>query len=149
MKKQKRWQIVLLAVIGVATVLIWSQSLKSAGQSSLNSNAVALPMAGNEGVSGDLFDTLLILVRKLAHFFEFAVLGVLWGLYSRLRPGKLAWLYGLPVALLDEGLQYFAPGRAPGVLDVVLDYAGYFCGFALVFSIAGWLLRRKKKSIKE
>lgn len=145
MKKQKIWQIVLLALIGVATALIWSQSLKSAGQSMQSSNPIALPMAGNEGVSGDLFDILLLLVRKLAHFFEFAVLGVLWGLYSRRRPGKFAWLYGLPVALMDEGLQYFAPGRAPGMWDVVLDYAGYFCGFALVFSIAGWLLRRKSR----
>ncbi len=145
MKNQKRWQVILLVLIGAATALIWSQSLKSAGQSSMNSNAIALPMAGNEGVSGDVFDILLMLVRKLAHFFEFAVLGVLWGLYSRLRPGKFAWLYGLPVALVDEGLQYFAPGRAPGLWDVVLDYAGYFCGFALVFSIAGWLLRRKSR----
>ena len=54
-----------------------------------------------------------------------------------------AGLYGLLVALADEALQGITPGRAPGLMDVVLDYCGYFCGFALVFSVADWLLRRK------
>ena len=45
--------------------------------------------------------------------------------------------------MVDEVLQLFAPGRAPAVTDVLLDWAGYAAGCALLL-LAAWLRRRQK-----
>ena len=145
-EKGKKWYEILLWVLIGATVLgIWSLSLRSAGSSTQQSNAVALPVIIGGGFRGDWFSYVVVLVRKLAHFAEFGVLGVWWGLYGLRRWLPCMWLYGLAVALMDEGIQYFVPGRAPGFWDVVIDYGGFFCGFALVFTVAEWWIRKKSK----
>ena len=146
---RRLWRWLLLAAIGVTTLIIWALSLRTAGVSGEQSDKLTLPLVSVTGASGDWFDQLFIFVRKMAHFIEFFGLGLLWGLYSRVRPRRLpfAWLYGLPVGMVDEVIQHFVPGRAPGVWDVALDYCGYFCGFALVFSVADWLIRRKMRKL--
>ena len=145
MKQRGRW--ILLTLIGLTTLTIWGLSLRSAGDSSTQSNALALPLAGAAEAKGEWLSIIMMIVRKLAHFSECAVLGLWWGLYAQRRPLKLAWLYGLPVAVIDELLQYFAPGRAPGFWDAALDYCGYFCGFALVMAAAEWRRNRKNRKV--
>ena len=76
------------------------------------------------------------LLRKLAHFLEFASLGLLLGWrISMDRQNK--WilptaLSGVSVACVDELLQHFSPGRAPGILDVGIDSAGILLGMSLL-----------------
>ena len=144
-KSRGLWRWLLLAAVGVTTAVIWYLSLRPGQTSVQQSDQMTLPLIQATTAGGDVFDMLIVFVRKMAHFIEFFGLGFLWALYSRVRPRPLpfAWLYGLLVALADEALQGITPGRAPGLMDVVLDYCGYFCGFALVFSVADWLLRRK------
>ena len=142
-----RW--LLPALIGLTTLGIWGLSLRSAGDSSAQSNALALPLAGAAEAKGEWLSILMMIVRKLAHFGEFAVLGLLWSLYGQRRPLRLAWLYGLPVAVIDELLQYLAPGRAPGFWDAALDYCGYFCGFALVLAVLEWRRNRKNRKVEK
>jgi len=146
-KNRQFWRFVVLALIGVTTAVIWRLSLVPAGESSRQSEQIVVPVVAATQQGGDFFDYLFIFVRKMAHFIEFFGLGLLWGLYNKLRPRPLpfVWLYGLGVGVLDELLQGLAPGRAPGMMDVVLDYCGYFCGFALVFAAADWYWRRKKR----
>lgn len=85
------------------------------------------------------------LVRKLAHFSEFATLGALslaLILVYALNFQKLAkWslVFGLFVAITDESLQLFTPGRAFQVGDILIDVLGFSFGF-LVF----YLIFRKK-----
>lgn len=71
------------------------------------------------------------LVRKLAHFCEYALLGAhlyfLPPLFAKVR-WQLVLLFGLPIALFDEGLQSFVPGRSPAITDVLLDFSGYLFG---------------------
>lgn len=149
-KTKRVWRWLLLAAIGVTTLFIWYLSLRPAGFSSQQSDQLALPLASATGAKGDFFDQLFVLVRKMAHFAEFFGLGLLWALYGKARPRPLPfmWLYGLAVGVIDEALQYITPGRAPGFWDVVLDYCGYFCGFALVFAVADWRIRRKLRQPK-
>ena len=93
------------------------------------------------------------LVRKTAHFVEFAVLGGLLCLVCKVcmvtggesgvgksggEPTKsgvvravCACLLGLLAAFLDETLQLFS-GRGSMVADVWLDFAGVVCGVAAV-----------------
>ncbi len=159
-EKQKRlYKGILWALIVLTVGAIWSLSLRSAVNSSEQSNSLALSVIGStvesvnnsESTSADasstkiFLDEWLVLIRKLAHFAEFAVLGLLWGLYGQLQWYPAMWTYGLGVALIDEGLQMFIPGRAAAVRDVVMDYAGFFCGFALVMSVARWIEWKKSR----
>ena len=85
------------------------------------------------------------LLRKLAHFTEFCLLGLcLTWLVSML--GKRPWvslLCGFLVACTDEFIQCFVPDRGPGIKDVLIDTAGVFLGTALL--MAGYALYKKNK----
>ena len=118
---------------------IFSNSLKSAEESEAQSEAALGLLTwffGLFGVDDVLREELL---RKLAHFAEFAILSLLvsltiftlWRLArsgespSRARP--LLW-GSLPIcfllALTDEWLQTLSEGRATEVSDVLLDTCG-------------------------
>lgn len=73
-------------------------------------------------------------LRKIAHFTEFAALGLLLGwLFGMLRK-KLSWpiLFGVAAACVDETIQMFVPGRGPGLRDVLIDSCGVLVGVLLL-----------------
>lgn len=76
-------------------------------------------------------------LRKCAHFSEFAVLGVLSSLtvsQTKLsRRGLIALGFCLAVAAMDETLQLFVDGRAGRVVDVMIDGVGALSGIGVVF----------------
>ena len=90
------------------------------------------------------------MVRKLAHFSEFFLLGAeltLYGMFfaksCRVKDGRRAVvvflksaLSGLAVAAADEIIQIFAK-RGPQVKDVLLDFTGVLAGTLLVILISG------------
>ena len=85
------------------------------------------------------------LIRKAAHFTEYAVLGALLFGAADTRFGL--WFppcFGLLAALLDETLPLFAAGRSGQVSDVWLDLAGFLTGWIVIALIA--LLRRKRRT---
>ena len=83
-------------------------------------------------------------LRKIAHFTEFRALGALLGwLFGMLRKGKLQpIMWGMAAACVDETIQFFVPGRAPGLKDVAIDTAGVLTGFVLL--LIGHTLIKKK-----
>ena len=86
----------------------------------------------------------MLLVRKLAHFTEYAVLGALLWLDWRLlgRDGLLLPLgAGLLFAAGDELLQTFIPGRSGELLDVLLDFSG-----VLAAVLPARLIRTRKEN---
>lgn len=74
------------------------------------------------------------LVRKMAHFTEFTVLGLcLCWLFGMLGKGTLApFLCGGLAACVDETIQVFVPGRGPSVRDVCIDSCGVLLGVILL-----------------
>ena len=92
------------------------------------------------------FDTLHILIRKMAHFTIFAVEGALLlsALMQTLR-GRIAACIALPgcavIAALNEYHQSFAEGRHASIRDVGIDFAGAVCAMALI-----WWIRRRKSA---
>ena len=140
-REKNRW--VLPVLIGAVTLFIWSQSLLPGKVSAQESGFFTTLLAGLLGM-----DTVPVwmhaLVRKLAHFTEFGVLGGLWSGQNARRPARLSWLYGLAVASADECLQMLSPDRGPAVTDVLIDYAGYLCGWLAVFGLIK-IIRRKEK----
>lgn len=141
MKKDTFWRIALPVGIALWTAFIWSRSLMSAAESTADSDGVARWLMGLLGWETQP-EWLTYVIRKAAHFAEFAVLGALWGGWEQVGRRRL-WPWGLPTGAVDESLQFFAPGRAPMVTDVLIDMVGYLCGWAL------WRLfvrlRHKKK----
>ncbi len=148
MKHERIKRAVWWAVIGLTVLFIWGQSLLGRELSRLQSESV-------QGFLGSLlgewvYDTFLYQnIRKVAHFAEYALLGMEWMGYRltvrgvRRPPWWLVWGFGPAVAVCDELLQ-FVSARAPRVTDVLLDCGGYASGAAVVFGLI-WLWRRLRK----
>jgi VanZ family protein len=80
-----------------------------------------------------------LLIRKAAHFTEYAVLAALWfrALARSRAPGTTAWLalaIGVAWAVLDEVHQLFVVSRGASVADIALDTAGA----ATAVGVARW-----------
>lgn len=134
----------LAAVLTALTLcFIWGNSLMPAEVSGTFSDQVkallqqllGLPV-GPETGGGTL-------VRKLAHWTEYFVLGL--ELAYLLRPLSAVLLSGLSAALLDETIQLFVPGRAGQVRDVWIDFFG-FCAGAAVMLLAGRDRKNRRKT---
>jgi VanZ family protein len=70
-----------------------------------------------------------LVLRKLAHAGEYALLGLL--LQRATRRPSLALLLGVLYAISDELHQHFVEGRVGSVLDVGIDAVGLAIGVAL------------------
>ena len=91
------------------------------------------------------------LLRKAAHFTEFASLGVCLSCLLRMirqRPWEhyiFPFLGGVAVACVDETIQIFVPDRGPGILDVMIDSTGVLAGIGL-FCLVYFMKNRGKLS---
>jgi VanZ family protein len=70
-----------------------------------------------------------LVLRKLAHAGEYAVLGAL--LLRAVRDERAALAAGIAYAASDELHQHFVEGRVGSPLDVLIDAAGVAIGVAL------------------
>ena len=128
-------------------VFIWGNSLLPGEISGAFSNWIKsllvpiFPSLGQEGSSGGF------LLRKLAHFTEFAALGVLLGwLFGMLQKGKLHPMgCGVLAACVDETIQVFVPNRGPSPVDIWIDTCGVAAG--IVILLMGHLYVRKKHTM--
>lgn len=89
----------------------------------------------------ELFDTWQFIIRKTAHFTEYAILAVFLSLFSFTYEGGkkrkiiLILLFIILCASGDEFHQKFVDGRGPSLRDVGIDTAGGAAGTALAFLI--------------
>ena len=86
-------------------------------------------------------------LRKLAHFSEYACMGILiFSIVYQWVMGKkkylIATLWVFLSAAVDEWHQYFVPGRYASIKDVLLDTCGGICGIVLLTLI----IKGRKKS---
>ncbi len=70
-----------------------------------------------------------LMLRKLAHAAEFALLGAL--LLRALGDARSALAAGVAYAISDEVHQHFVPGRLGSPLDVAIDSVGVLLGVVL------------------
>jgi VanZ family protein len=80
-----------------------------------------------------------LVLRKIAHFCEYAVLGGL--LVRATRRGPLAFVLGVLYAASDELHQHFVRGRHASPRDVAIDAAGVLCGVLAARRIGAWTAR--------
>lgn len=127
--KMKKTISVLLLILWIA--FIWCHSM--------------MPAPVSEGQSGRILEILRrfpmfrswltdYIVRKAAHFTEYAVEGVLVGWCSRQFHDKTydhvsrILLTGFLTAFFDETIQLFVEGRSGKVSDIWIDICGFMCG---------------------
>lgn len=133
----KMWLGVCLAIV-VVTLLIWGNSMRTSTQSAQQSGsllAFLMPWLTALGIQPEGFHTIL---RKLAHFSEYGLLGVLWtmelwlGPHREKRRGAMERLsLCMLTAFLDETIQLFVPGRSGEIRDVWIDTAGAWTGIVI------------------
>ena len=131
-------------------VFIWGNSLLPGEVSGAFSDWVKAILA--KLFSGDADDSSGGgLLRKVAHFTEFAALGLcLAWLHGMLQKGKLRpFLWGVLAASVDETIQRFVPDRGPSVKDVCIDSAGVLTGIILLWIGHDYFKRRSAKSSME
>jgi len=129
-----------LLIIGILiNIFIWTNSLMPSNLSSSQSGLIVnliYPVFKN------VFDvnTFTTVVRKLAHFTEFMFLAIIFSYYFKSinikNPYLITMIYGLIVAIIDEAIQLFIPGRAGLIIDVLIDFSGVITGVLVVFIIS-------------
>ena len=112
---------------------IWGNSLLPAQASQALSDGVHDFLSSFRTIAAAPLDGSA-LVRKLAHFMEFTALGLLLSWQSALTEKNRRYVlhWGVAAACVDEIIQFFVPGRAPGLLDVVIDTCGVAAGMILL-----------------
>ena len=81
------------------------------------------------------------IVRKLAHFTIYTVVGILIMAFIStyniilLKKFIISIGVGLVYAVSDEIHQYYVPGRTPKLMDVGIDIAGVFLGIIIVLIV--------------
>jgi VanZ family protein len=147
-----------LALVVLVLLFIWGNSMLPADLSSVESGYFEqllrpLLLSLQAALARlDIVVTLSHLVRKLAHFTEYMVLGlVMTALFVQPGGRSRFWLAEglcLVAALIDEGIQMFSEGRGPGLRDVAIDFSGATLGVILLtLALALYRLYRKKRSI--
>ena len=95
------------------------------------------------------------LVRKAAHFTEYAILGFLVaGTYATKDKSKkknilIPWLLATIYAATDELHQVFVPGRDGNIKDVLLDSAGCIFGVTMMLLILNISFSSRKQERPE
>ena len=139
-------------------VVIFMFSANNADESNKQSNAVFNAVIEfvnpvyDTTAQAEYKDTATFIIRKLAHFSEYALLGILafinLAMVKKLGyRGLFAAVFSCIYASSDEIHQLFVPGRAGQVRDVLIDTSGAVAGILLAILIRKiWLKSREKKS---
>ena len=145
MKDKKRLANILIAV---TLVFIWGNSMRTGDDSHEMSQGIF-----------DWFNFFLHLkdygagivhhlIRKMAHFAEYAWLGGLIAWRFRMSEEKhvilIPVLLAMAAGLVDETVQLFAINRGPSLMDVWLDTSGAVAGVLLL--TWGHHMRKKKQN---
>lgn len=145
---KKHHVLTLLTLLWIAFIFL--QSLQSGDVSSNTSGRIVLFLSNiinSVGLHIE-FNTLSLLVRKFAHFFEYAILGILliytlqgFG-FESFQNMFLVLILGLSIAIIDELIQTFVDGRHGSMGDVGID----FLGLLFVTILIHGLQHKKKKN---
>ena len=137
--KKKTYAVIFAVLTLLITLFIFSNSLKD-GVNSAKQSDFAVDIINNLldffGISADVY-TLGVIIRKLAHFLEYFVLGLTSCIFLSGFKNKV-WLavspiYCLAVAICDEFvMQAATSGRAPQWTDVLIDLCGALFALGII-----------------
>ncbi len=144
-KKNLSWILVIIWM-----VIIYYLSSQSANDSEVLSSGITdlIYQLLNSILPKLNIETLHSIIRTLAHFTLYLVLGVL--LLNALNQCDqkqrtnflLALLISLLYAISDEIHQIFVPGRAFQIFDVLIDFIGSIIGICAFYIYSNYLSKR-------
>lgn len=164
--KARRYKGIITGITAVLLLLLYFMIFRFSAQEGEESSSlsqritqkgveIANTLSGNtwseEKVAG-LEEKYEHLVRKMAHFAEYACMGLLvYVLWSQwICRGRKLYLLTVGWVFLsaagDEFHQYFVPGRCASPWDVLLDTCGGISGMLFCMVITK-LCRKKKKAL--
>lgn len=135
-RRSKPRMILCLTALIALLAFIWGNSLLPASVSGALSRWVRFVLGFTIQGSESTGEGVL---RKLAHFGEFTLLGIclswLFAMYQNRHffVAAMAAACGAITACVDEMLQFLSPGRNPSLIDVSIDTAGVSVGVTLLF----------------
>lgn len=144
-------RILLLLLILATVCFIFLRSTKPPAASSAESDKVREALEDVLPPETDFTEFVLANVRKIAHFSEFGLLGILTMLYFatyRLRACKFVGyaVFGLVIAFFDETIQIFT-SRGPAIVDVWIDFGGYITYSFLTLAVLTPVLLVRKRPL--
>ena len=164
-------KILLRAAVVLWMVLIFLMSAQNADRSSDLSGNLLQKMYSvsypnweqlSETAKQMRMDAVHDIFRKCGHFLEYAVLGILWTLNTRLGhwekgccKGKQSYRIWLPFvcsliyAASDEFHQLFVEGRSGEIRDVCIDFGGACTGILLLYAVVAASRAIKQKRNKK
>ena len=151
MRRTKKRMILCTALLIAVLAFIWGNSLTNGEDSGNLSGSIMEWINAFLRLDELGADRLHHLIRKMAHFTEFACLGLLltwrFGMMGE-KKGHLfcmPLLFGMMAACVDETIQVFVPDRGPSPVDIWIDTCGVAAG--IVILLAGHLYVRKKHTM--
>jgi len=145
-------KLILIMLMLLTLVFIYSRSMKPREESKKESDTVGGIIAEIIPPETKPGEFIQINLRKIAHFTEFALLGAEAALFVLLFSRKgisvaLSLLAAPNVALLDEVIQIYS-NRGPSMLDVLIDYSGFFAS-AVLFYTVGYIILLIHKNVNK
>ena len=145
----KRLKPLIVTFAVLSLLFIWTNSFLSAGASSRASGyftRILTPFLELIFGRGNVTEHL---VRKLAHFTEYAFYGLWLALWIKAdeRNALYSLFTGFVTAFLDETIQMFT-GRGPSIKDVWIDVFGITAGIGVIH-IAIAIVRHFREQRKE
>ena len=136
--------ILTLSVMAIIFALSADTADESDAKSDAISDSIVFQILNNFDLTDEQIDMLVrrcvVIVRKTAHFAEYAALGFLlasvfvsFGLKTKLNV-PISFIIGVLYAVSDEIHQYFVPGRSCQISDMLLDSAGVITGILVLLS---------------
>ena len=149
-RASKRFRNIIFSLTAFMVLFAWIHSCFPASISSKESEGVLQLVYGFFKLFGLDRDGAEHVIRKVAHFSEFAAIGGLLlscaYCFDRRRPHRFyayVLFAGLLAAVVDETIQLFVEGRAGMIVDVWIDLGGVVFGSLLMLGFYA-LYRRKK-----
>lgn len=146
MKKVLKAMLRFVPMLAVMVIIYWFSAMEgdeSTDTSGLFLRAIAkiAESLSKHELSNDALGAMHLVIRKCAHFSEYAVLGIS-AMYafnqiigSRLLLIIWSEILSFLYACTDEWHQYHVPGRFGTFSDVLIDSAGAITGILLAFFI--------------
>lgn len=152
MRSRKIWTVLLLLYVGFVFHNSMTPAVDSSAQSLSVLEAVQTVL---DTVGLDHVGITEHIIRKMAHFGEYTVLGMLLmqclGQYRLMTVSRwqLHALFGFLIPFVDETIQLFTEGRSGQISDVWLDCSGVMFGTVVCLAVCLWRRRPKRKSRKK
>ena len=133
-------RVIFTAALIACIAFIFRNSLETGAASSVRSQQV-MQAVNHLLARVNLGPVSEHLIRKMAHFTEFALEGFLLMLcirvYTKHFVRHMSWplLGGMTTALMDETIQLHSPNRSSSVVDVWIDMSGVVTGLLVALVI--------------